>query len=44
MKDLESELPGVVGASPAMREVYRLTRQVARTKASVRKAIGESAP
>src|SRR3954468_1759552 len=35
MKDLESELPGVVGTSPAMREVYRLTRLVARTPATV---------
>src|SRR3954471_18093642 len=33
--DLESELPGVVGNSPAMREVYRLTRLVARTPTSV---------
>jgi transcriptional regulator with PAS, ATPase and Fis domain len=28
-------LPGIIGSSPAMREVYRLTRQVARTRASV---------
>src|SRR5262245_29044818 len=33
--DLEAELPGIVGSSPAMREVYRLTRLVARTPASV---------
>src|SRR3954469_13722992 len=33
--DLDAELPGVVGASPAMREVYRLTRLVARTPTSV---------
>jgi Nif-specific regulatory protein len=32
---LESELPGVVGTSPAMREVYRLTRMVAGTPATV---------
>src|SRR5881398_2112906 len=31
----ESELPGIVGTSPAMREVYRLTRLVAPTPASV---------
>ena len=34
-EDLEAELPGVVGASPAMREVYRLTRLVAGTPATV---------
>jgi transcriptional regulator with GAF, ATPase, and Fis domain len=34
-EDLEAELPGVVGTSPAMREVYRLTRLVARTPATV---------
>jgi transcriptional regulator with GAF, ATPase, and Fis domain len=34
-EDLEAELPGVVGASPAMREVYRLTRLVAQTPATV---------
>ncbi len=28
-------LPGIIGSSPAMQEVYRLTRQVARSKASV---------
>jgi DNA-binding NtrC family response regulator len=33
--DLDAELPGIVGASAAMREVYRLTRQVAPTPASV---------
>src|SRR6476661_2498440 len=33
--DLDAELPGIVGTSPAMREVYRLTRLVARTPASV---------
>lgn len=33
--DLEAELPGIVGASPAMREVYRLTRLVAKTPATV---------
>jgi Nif-specific regulatory protein len=33
--DLEAELPGIVGTSPAMREVYRLTRLVAPTPASV---------
>ena len=31
----DSPLPGVVGTSPAMREVYRLTRLVAPTRASV---------
>src|SRR3954470_7281610 len=33
--DLDAELPGVVGTSPAMREVYRMTRLVARTPATV---------
>src|SRR4051795_7737210 len=33
--DLEAELPGIVGTSVAMREVYRLTRLVARTPATV---------
>src|SRR5438309_1476292 len=33
--DLDAELPGIVGSSSAMREVYRLTRLVARTPASV---------
>jgi DNA-binding NtrC family response regulator len=28
-------LPGIIGSSPAMREVYRVTRQVARSRASV---------
>jgi transcriptional regulator with GAF, ATPase, and Fis domain len=28
-------LPGIIGSSPAMREVYRITRQVARSSASV---------
>ncbi|MFM7151192.1 MAG: sigma-54 interaction domain-containing protein [Gemmataceae bacterium] len=32
---LDSELPGIVGKGPAMREVYRLTRLVARTPATV---------
>jgi transcriptional regulator with GAF, ATPase, and Fis domain len=32
---LDAELPGIVGTSPAMREVYRLTRLVAGTPASV---------
>lgn len=32
---LDAPLPGVVGHSPAMREVYRLTRLVAPTSASV---------
>jgi transcriptional regulator with PAS, ATPase and Fis domain len=31
----DAELPGVVGVSPAMREVYRLTRLVAPTPATV---------
>src|SRR5262249_58426056 len=34
-EDLEQELPGIVGTSPAMREVSRLTRLVAPTPASV---------
>ncbi len=33
--DLADALPGVIGASPAMAEVYRTTRQVARSSASV---------
>src|SRR5439155_11330299 len=33
--DLEAELPDIVGTSPAMREVYRLTRLVARAPATV---------
>jgi transcriptional regulator with PAS, ATPase and Fis domain len=33
--ELEAELPGIVGKSAAMREVYRLTRLVAPTPASV---------
>src|SRR6516165_6776199 len=32
---LDAPLPGVVGDSPAMRAVYRLTRQVAASRASV---------
>lgn len=32
---LDAPLPGIVGAGPAMREVYRLTRLVARSAASV---------
>src|SRR5438128_8917499 len=32
---LDAPLPGIVGNSPAMREVYRLTRLVAPTRASV---------
>src|SRR5262245_55863917 len=34
-ENLDAELPGIVGASGAMREVYRLTRLVARTPATV---------
>lgn len=34
-EDLDDPLPGIVGRSPAMREVYRLTRLVAPTRASV---------
>jgi transcriptional regulator with GAF, ATPase, and Fis domain len=34
-EDLEAELPGIVGTSPAMREVYRLTRLVARKPTTV---------
>ncbi|WP_442483495.1 sigma-54 interaction domain-containing protein [Aeoliella sp. SH292] len=33
--DALSPLPGIIGSSPAMLEVYRITRQVARSKASV---------
>src|SRR5262245_55206100 len=33
--DLEAELPGLFGTSQAMREVYRLTRLVAQTPATV---------
>src|SRR6185437_12890164 len=33
--DLEDPLPGIVGASAAMREVYMLTRKVARTPSTV---------
>ena len=29
-ESLETELPGIVGSSAAMREVYMLTRKVAR--------------
>src|SRR5271154_2704913 len=32
---LDAPLPGIVGDSPAMRDIYRLTRQVAPTRASV---------
>jgi Nif-specific regulatory protein len=32
---IDASLPGIVGDSPAMREVYRLTRLVAPTRASV---------
>ncbi len=39
--ELEAELPGIVGKSPAMREVYRLTRLVARTPSTVL-VIGET--
>jgi DNA-binding NtrC family response regulator len=28
-------IPGIIGSSPAMQEVYRLTRRVARSNASV---------
>src|SRR3954452_9302803 len=35
MKDLEAELPGIVGASPAVREVYRLARLVAKRPSTV---------
>src|SRR5438270_13753573 len=34
-ESLDAPLPGVVGDSPAMREVYRLTRLVAPSRASV---------
>jgi transcriptional regulator with GAF, ATPase, and Fis domain len=34
-EELEAELPGIVGRSAAMREVYRLTRLVAATPATV---------
>jgi transcriptional regulator with PAS, ATPase and Fis domain len=35
VNELEAELPGIVGTSAAMREVYRLTRLVARTPTTV---------
>src|SRR3954467_3494438 len=34
-EDLEAELPGIVGVSPTMREVYRLTRLVAHAPSTV---------
>jgi transcriptional regulator with GAF, ATPase, and Fis domain len=34
-KHIGPPIPGIIGNSPAMEQVYRLTRQVARTKASV---------
>jgi transcriptional regulator with PAS, ATPase and Fis domain len=34
-EDIEAELPGIVGSSAAMREVYMLTRKVARTPTAV---------
>src|SRR5437870_9053599 len=34
-EDIDAPLPGVIGASPAMVKVYRLTRLVAPTRASV---------
>ncbi len=34
-ESLEAELPGIVGSSAAMREVYMLTRKVARTPTAV---------
>lgn len=33
--EAEAPLPGIIGGGPAMREVYRTTRQVARSRASV---------
>jgi DNA-binding NtrC family response regulator len=33
--DAGSPIPGIIGSSPAMQDVYRLTRRVARTRASV---------
>ena len=33
--DPSRPLPGIIGDGPAMRDVYRLTRQVARSRASV---------
>ena len=33
--DIARPLPGIIGSGPAMQEVYRVTRQVARSKASV---------
>src|SRR4051812_12610743 len=33
--DLEDALPGIVGTSAAMREVYMLTRKVAKTPSTV---------
>ena len=34
-EEIGPPLPGIIGSGPAMREVYRTTRQVARSKASV---------
>jgi Nif-specific regulatory protein len=34
-EDLEAELPGIVGSSAAMREVHKLTRQIARKPSTV---------
>jgi transcriptional regulator with PAS, ATPase and Fis domain len=35
LNDAGPLIPGIIGSSPAMQEVYRLTRKVARTNASV---------
>src|SRR5688572_29910508 len=40
-QDLSAPLPGIVGSGPAMREVYRLTRLVAPSRATVL-VIGET--
>ena len=34
-RDAEPQLPGVIGASPAMREVFQTTRHVAGSRACV---------
>ncbi len=34
-ESLAAQLPGIIGSSPAMMEVFRITRQVARSSASV---------
>jgi len=36
-------MPGLIGSGPAMQHIYRLTRQVAKSNASVL-LLGETAP